>query len=443
MNASEDRDQALYDLFEAHLEGTISPSDFARLEARIAKDAEVRRQYVEYMSLHASLDRQIGESLESSPTDAAPHATASPKAPLQIPPSTTTPFEGHGLTALLGIGFAVMTVAFIFVFVRSYAVPSIPKPDAPAMPVYVATLVSAQHCRWGDRHTPLHPGTQLQAGQLNLVEGVAEILFVQGARVTLTGPVVFDLLSANRGALRQGRLTANVPESAHGFTIEAPGGKVIDYGTEFALVVNDSGHADVNVIEGEVEVVGNDPASSQMLTSGEVLRFDVKGKIPPVNLAVAPGAEAFAADVISLFPERHQIVHVNDSQYGNSHSWIGGPQSRFIAIRLSGPCRVEGIAFGRDNTGEFTDRCLGHYELQYTTVDVPNIETPDDQWTTIRGWDYDGTWPDRTPAVRHRYDFPAVRATAVRLVVPYTGAYHGTAIDELEIYGTLLDASDE
>ncbi len=334
MNASEDRGHALHDLFEAYLEGTISPADFARLETLIVSDAEVRRAYVEYMSLHASLDRQASESLESLPTDAAPHAAISPNAPVQTPVSATTSFGGQGLTTLLGAGFAIMSVAFIVLFVRSYWLPLGPVHDAPTMPLYVATLISAQNCRWGDSSSPAHPGAQLQAERLDLIEGVAELVFFQGARVTLTGPVVFDLLSENRGALRRGRLTANVPDSAHGFTIEAPGGNVIDYGTEFALMVNESGHADVNVIEGEVEVVGDDPASSIMLSSGEVLRFDVEGETPPINLAVEPGAEAFAADVIPGFPRDHQIETVNDGKYGNPHSWIGGPKSSFNAIRL-------------------------------------------------------------------------------------------------------------
>jgi len=444
MNASENRDHALDALFEAHLEGTISPTDFTRLESLIAGDAKARRQYVEYMDLHASLDRHASETLEGSSPTAGQHVSASSNLRPRTPPALTTALGNNRLTTLLGAGFAMMSVAFIVVLARSHAsLPLSPRSNTPAMPVYVATLVSAQDCRWRDSDSARRPGAQLQAERLDLVEGVAELVFLRGARVTLTGPVVFDLISANRGALRQGRLTANVPESAHGFTIEAPGGRVIDYGTEFALVVNDTGHADVNVIEGEVEVVGTDPGSSTMLTSGDVLRFDMKGKILPVNLAVEPGAEAFAADVIPGFPRLHQIENVNDGQYGNSHSWIGDSKSRFIAIRLPGKCRVEGIAFGRDNTGEFLDRCLGHYELQYTTVAMPNLDTPDEQWTTVASWDYDGIWPDRTPAIRHRYDFTAVQATAVRLMVPHNGLYNGTAIDELEVYGTPLGNFDE
>lgn len=442
MNAPEDQNHALHDMLEAYLEGTISPREFARLEALIGSDPEVRRQYVEFMDLHASLDHQARESSESSSTDTTSPVAASPNI-LPRPPVLPTPaISENGFTALLGAGLVLMSLAIIVLFTRSFLLHSDSVHDTTVMPEYVATLVSAQDCRWKNNDVPQLPGAQLQAGQLHLVEGVVELVFLQGARVTLTGPVVFDLLSANRGALRSGRLTADVPDSARGFTVEAPGGEVIDYGTEFAIVVNDSGHSDVNVIKGEVEVVGNNPVSSQTLFSGDVLRFDIQGKSPLVNLAAEPGAKAFAADVIAGFPDSHQIEFVNDGQYGNSSSWIGGPQSRFIAIRLPALCSVEGVAFGRDNTGSFLDRCLGHYELQYTTVAAPSVETPDEQWTTIDTWDYDGNWPDRAPAVRHRYDFNTVQATAVRLMVPSTDLYVGTAIDELEVYGYQLDDTD-
>jgi hypothetical protein len=305
-------------------------------------------------------------------------------------------------------------------------------------------LVSSEQCRWGaGNNVPTQAGAQIPPGRLELLDGVSELVFRHGARVTLTGPVTLDLLSPDRAAVRHGRLSAYVPDAARGFTVETLGGNVIDQGTEFALVVSEAGEADLGVVAGEVEIAAGAARGAVQVRAGEIARFDRQGADPTANLARGLGAEAFAADAISLYPDRHQIQHVNDGLYGNSHSWIGGPQSHFIGIRLPGACRIEAVAFGRDNTGEFRDRCLGHYELQYTTVAAPSVETPAEHWTTIRGWDYAGRWPDGSPWLRHRYDFAPVTATGVRLLVARSGIYDGNAIDELEIYGRPLDDPSE
>ena len=91
------------------------------------------------------------------------------------------------------------------------------------------------------------------------------------------------------------------------------------------------------------------------------------------------------------------------------------------------------IAFGRDSTGTFGDRCLGLYVLQYTTADAPDASTPDDAWIAI-GIAENGIPCPPIPAIRHRYNFAPVEATAIRLLVPGTGIDRGACIDELEVY---------
>jgi hypothetical protein len=167
------------------------------------------------------------------------------------------------------------------------------------------------------------------------------------------------------------------------------------------------------------------------------------GTMGPGNLAL--GGTAFAKDVIfggSL--SQHQIAHLNDGIYGNSNSWIGDSDPSFSGINLGGLVTVGQIAWGSDNQNVFSDRSLGTYTVQVTTVAAPSAATPDVDWTTIDTLTYDGVSPDATPHLRHRYTFPAVAATGVRLVNDPPGGFdYGTVIriDELEIYAPVPEPS--
>ncbi|MBI4584314.1 MAG: hypothetical protein HY717_09865 [Planctomycetes bacterium] len=170
---------------------------------------------------------------------------------------------------------------------------------------------------------------------------------------------------------------------------------------------------------------------------GEIVLSEVGGTFDAKNLSTA-GALAFAIDALAdIGFDNHRIEHLNDGLYGNTNSWIGNTGNPGIAgIAFGGPGTVVSIAFGRDNGGEaqtFTDRATGLYILQYTTASAPGATTPDCDWITIGQIDVNSFCPPSS-FLRHRYNFPAVEATGIRLIVPATGLAAGTAIDELEAY---------
>ena len=57
----------------------------------------------------------------------------------------------------------------------------------------------------------------------------------------------------NRGFLKKGRLTAEVPRPATGFVINTPLMNVVDLGTRFGLTVKFNGETEVHVMQGVVE----------------------------------------------------------------------------------------------------------------------------------------------------------------------------------------------
>ena len=144
--------------------------------------------------------------------------------------------------------------------------------DAPGMETgprkIVARLTDAIDCQWtmseaekssslrgGEGASELAIGTEFAAGQeLNLAVGLAEITFDSGAKVILHAPARFTVGQSLDGNLQFGKITAKVPHSASGFTIDTPGGKVVDLGTEFGVKVNFDRTMHVIVYVGEVAV---------------------------------------------------------------------------------------------------------------------------------------------------------------------------------------------
>jgi hypothetical protein len=178
------------------------------------------------------------------------------------------------------------------------------------------------------------------------------------------------------------------------------------------------------------------------LSGGGLVLAEQGGAIQAGNVAgMSFGAVPFSSS--DLGPEIpvpfHVAANLNDEIPGNSNSWIGGNTNPFApqifgGIAFDSAFTIQSFAFGRDNTGGFSDRNLGLYTLQYTTVPSVSNATPNADWTTIGTLNYvsPGGTNFSNPALRHRYNFdPIASATGLRLLVPA-----GTAIDELEVYET-------
>ncbi len=92
--------------------------------------------------------------------------------------------------------------------------------------------------------------------------------------------------------------------------------------------------------------------------------LEIYGPDSGTNLALASnGAKASAS---SLLPGHaiHQIAHLNDGRYGNSHSWIAaGSRNEWAQIELPQPRAISKIVISRDREGRFSDRMPGGVEV--------------------------------------------------------------------------------
>ena len=130
-------------------------------------------------------------------------------------------------------------------------------------------------------------------------------------------------------------------------------------------------------------------------TRGDLSLIETGGSFGTDN--IAPAGTAFAQDLIDGY-SAHTIAHLNDGNYGNDYSWIGMDNagvSSFAGIDFGGTFTVNSIAWGRDNTAEFTDR----FFRPHTRFNTPRshrriASTGDDNWTTIGAVSY----TENTPA---------------------------------------------
>lgn len=148
----------------------------------------------------------------------------------------------------------------------------------------VAILTRLVDVEWSEEQTPFEVGDALAPGRLSIESGFAQVEFFCGATVVVEGPAELVLKSSELAQVRSGRLRAQVPPAARGFSLEVDDMKVVDLGTEFGLAVTDEG-SDVQVFDGEVELHLPESAK-QLLTTGQAVSRSESGNLDRV--AVTP-----------------------------------------------------------------------------------------------------------------------------------------------------------
>lgn len=175
----------------------------------------------------------------------------------------------------------------------------------------VALVTRLVDVTWGDDQRPLDAGDALPPGRLELASGYVQIEFFCGATVIVEGPAELDLLSPLLARVHSGRLRAQVPPAARGFSLEVDDMKVVDLGTEFGVSVSDE-EASVQVFDGEVEL--QQPESDKkLLTAGDALTRSSGGAY--AETAVTP--ERFL-DIAAL---ESRAAGQSDQRYQRWQEW--------------------------------------------------------------------------------------------------------------------------
>jgi hypothetical protein len=249
-------------LIDAYCLGSLSDEEFAELEDLMRNDASVRRELLE------------SRILDSDLRDFATVGQADPPAGSEDSVEKRTI---HRLRVEVWAMAAAMVLLLgcVLIWWPKQVDSNVALSTEPGLDHGVAVLTRAIDAQWTDRQ--LRQGDSLAPGRWKLAAGTAELEFYSGASVILEAPAELEIESENGGVLHAGKLRAEVPVHAHGFTIATKDVELVDLGTSFGMEVGaDTGTA-VHVFDGKVELYelsgGQRPGQGVELAAGQNRRY--------------------------------------------------------------------------------------------------------------------------------------------------------------------------
>lgn len=258
----------LTELGNALLDKRITDAQRERLADLLRSSEEARRFHVQMMGLAASLGNYAAE-MQTAPRDAAKAVNV-----------VAVPAWRWATLALAAAACVALGLFILRPIPNESESTKVVVPAEPPTIEYVARLSATRDCLWADHDVSLKTGTLLARGRMiDLLSGHAEVTFDCGATILLEGPSKFEITSAWDGQLHRGTLKANVPQQAVGFRITHPSVEVVDLGTEFSMIADATGNAEVFVLKGSVEAVHRNAASPQpvVLKEKQARRFSRTG----------------------------------------------------------------------------------------------------------------------------------------------------------------------
>lgn len=259
-NESRDIERLVADAIEDARDGVLDEQRLAEIRQLLTTSAEARRSYLK----HNQFSRLL--SAQELPLLASGEAVEASKA------FDDDRMRGQSIwrRRFAYAGWAAAATLLIVVFAMSTADSPESISDVAQQPIDesfvdppMAVLTRAIGVEWDhSSRFQAELGQPITERQLRIKSGIAEVTFGSGATVTVQGPAKLRIDSAMKCFSQRGKLTANCPPSAHGFTVRFRGGKVVDLGTEFALDTQPDSKTEVHVLDGEVIVALTDDSEN-------------------------------------------------------------------------------------------------------------------------------------------------------------------------------------
>lgn len=197
-----------------------------------------------------------------------------PPPPAQPPAASAEPRSRT--PGRLALATAVISAAaLIFILALVHLAPS-PLPE-------VATLYDALGAEWS-ADLPLEPGTRIPSGSrpIRLMRGIVKLKTDEGVELVLEGPTEFQFLTDSQLSMQYGKLLARVSPQGLGFSVNTPNSKIIDLGTEFAVLCHPNGDAEVHVYKGKTNLIAGrkeHQKTSQLLSAGSARKIHSEGAL--------------------------------------------------------------------------------------------------------------------------------------------------------------------
>ncbi len=361
--------EKLNELIEAMLDKSITPQQCSLLQQYLLDSAQARQYYLDYVlmctilrqnssnystGIYQAQEQNKSDSYEINPfreiiEKELEQAQSNSQQYEHCPQSETVIIHNarsaisfHGICKVLGAIAAIIAIVFILEFSARLSEQRQPVSN------HIAFLNDSIDAQW--RQEPL--SNHLRPGLLELLSGLAEIKMNDGSIVVLEGPCIIRLEASDQILLEQGRILARCDDNI-GFTVHTPLATIVDYGTEFGVVVEDGGQTRAFVFEGQVDF----RAGSQV-------------KVYPSSMRLYAGQAATldSNNVVYYFGENDRFVH-NLKQH---------QENLDILAQYSGNLIVNGD-FEADKAGTFDGQ--QPIDSQITNIDITGWQ--DDTVATI------------------------------------------------------------
>tara|TARA_B100000686_G_C16786748_1_gene975761 strand:- start:473 stop:2152 length:1680 start_codon:yes stop_codon:yes gene_type:complete len=320
MRKTENRFAELEILISKLHDGIANDEELRRIEDILSGDPDACEFYLDYTELCVQMDLELGAR---TPLEISNNAT-----PIQISQSTSQFYKGQSTKQILSPSWkplpwiAAAAVVLLFAGSLSFLINkrvSITPSEAKAVESETIThdglaiLMESVGANFVDNGMqPTKTNGILYPGEIILESGITAIEFYSGARVILEGPAILELTSENSAILREGRIRAQVPPQACGFSVSTPQIEVIDLGTEFGMNIEEDGHlTEVHCFSGLVDIyedaMSQNPKALRSLESGEAVRIQPNSiqKIPANSMAFISYSE-LAQTSLENSTMRHQ-----------------------------------------------------------------------------------------------------------------------------------------
>ena len=245
----------LAELVDLFCEGDIAAEQATRLEALVAESAEARQYLLDCFQVHCELawefGRESGDASQPVPcTGVSDYGVLDHSVPTsRVPAPHRSPLQQKRRRLWVMAATAVALLVAVTLGLSTALRSGSHKTDshAPA----IAHIEQANDVRWCDGAASAIDAPLPAGSKLAFQQGLLEVVFQSGPRLILQGPAEVELQSQSSVVLLHGKLTADVPAAARGFTIHTPNATVVDLGTKFGVAFQ-AGQTDVEVFVGKV-----------------------------------------------------------------------------------------------------------------------------------------------------------------------------------------------
>ena len=269
-------------------------------------------------------------------------------------------------------------------------------------PLRLAKLHGAVGARWAGEQPVIVEGSYfVQGQQLELTEGLAEIIFASGARIVVQGPASIDIVDGQSIRLPEGRVAAYVPNELGPFYLDTGRTILTAANGEFGAEIDAYGSVEMRVYYGDVSLKVHGefgPGRQLHLTGSEGARFD--SNAGQLSTMLRPNHLHF----VRFLPEAETTINLVDLVSGVTSS------DEFVhsGISLADGTRVRNYADTVEDPGEYisTPSLRG-----VDGVFVPNgskgpnqvdsIGRRFDQFPTTTGKSWSGAIMARRPSSEH------------------------------------------